>query len=183
MRQNLRVTKFNDGTPITNVTDPASWGSFAPAYCWAFGEPDLKEDYGALYNYHVVSHLNVCPTGWHVSTDNDWQILANFCAQYFKVAPMSQIGGLLKEKGTLPYHWLSPNNGATDALGFMALPGGSRNVNGNFEFMYVRGFWWIKDMTTPIEPVSLYLSTEHNELVTVGQDSQYGCSVRCVKDN
>ena len=74
LKENLRVTKYNDGTPIQLINDPADTNS------WNWGGPDkctyydvnlyLERTYGKLYNGYVVrSEKNVCPVGWKIPTD------------------------------------------------------------------------------------------------------------------
>jgi len=73
-KENLRVTKYNDGTPIQLIDNPADTNS------WNWGGPDkctyydvnlyLERTYGKLYNGYVVrSEKNVCPVGWKIPTD------------------------------------------------------------------------------------------------------------------
>ena len=55
MKENLRTTRFNDGTPIPNVTDITEWRHCdSPAYVWYDNDIIYKEPYGALYNWHAV---------------------------------------------------------------------------------------------------------------------------------
>ena len=83
--------------------------------------------YGYLYNWYAVGdNRNIAPEGWHVSTDDEWQTLIDL------VDGNSVAGGKLKEAGT--DHWNSPNTGATNEMGFTALPGGSRSSNGYYYY-------------------------------------------------
>ncbi len=76
MAENLRTTKLNDNTPIPNVTGDTDWINLStPAYCWLRNEIQYKDVYGALYNWYTVSTGNLCPTGWHVPTDEEYKIL------------------------------------------------------------------------------------------------------------
>jgi uncharacterized protein (TIGR02145 family) len=71
MKENLKTTTFNDGTPISEVTDFTDWFNLTtPGYCWYDNDKEkYKETYGALYNYYAVETGKLCPTGWHVPTD------------------------------------------------------------------------------------------------------------------
>ena len=52
MKENLRTTRLDDGSPIPYVTSNAEWGSIStPAYCWYDHDSKHKNDYGALYNF------------------------------------------------------------------------------------------------------------------------------------
>lgn len=179
MKENLKTTKYNDGTAIPNVTDDAAWSTLsADAYCWY--DNDLaayKDTYGALYNWYVVASANpknVCPTGWHVPTDAEWTTLSTY------LGGETVAGGKLKETGTT--HWGSPNTGATNQSGFTALPGGNRFDDGSFDYIGQYGQWWS--------------STEYNANSAWSRDMGYyfktldrgyysklsGYSVRCIKD-
>ena len=135
MVQNLRTLHYADNSPIPNVTDTALWqADTTGAYCWydnidpydpSDPSPDLSMlDYGALYNWYAVNHGNVvagadlAPTGWKVPSNADINILIAY------LGGITSAGGKLKEVGLS--HWLTPNEGATDAYGFKSLPGGAR---------------------------------------------------------
>ena len=119
LAEDLKTTKYNDGTPIPYVTDKEEWiNTKSGAYCWnCWYCKDESNDsiYGALYNWYAITG-KLCPVGWHVSTDQDWETLIDYCGGW-EIA-----GGKLKEVGTI--HWESPNLGATNEFGFTAIPFG-----------------------------------------------------------
>ena len=80
MVENLKTTKYNDGSTIPHVTDSTLWEQLtSPAYCWFDNhEMDNKDTYGALYNYYAVETEKLCPKGWHVQTDYEWLVLTEF---------------------------------------------------------------------------------------------------------
>ncbi len=126
MAENLKTTKYNDGTPISYVTDKEEWVSTkSGAYCWDCwyrkNESNDKTISGALYNWYAIGD-KLCPVGWHVATYSDWETLADYCGGW-EIA-----GEKLKEAGYS--HWDSTNI-ATDEFGFSALPtGGKGEING-----------------------------------------------------
>lgn len=71
MAENLRTTKLNDGTQISNVIDKYLWSKTeSPAFCWE--NNDLRKRItvnGALYNWYTVETSKLCPVGWHVPSD------------------------------------------------------------------------------------------------------------------
>ncbi len=76
--ENLRTTRFNDGTSIPLVTVDSLWSSLTtPAYCFYNNTTNLAEQkkWGALYNWYTVNTGKLAPAGWHVSTDNDWETM------------------------------------------------------------------------------------------------------------
>jgi uncharacterized protein (TIGR02145 family) len=177
MAGNLKTTKFKDGTtPIPNVTGDAAWGVLStPAYCWYNNEVANKTTYGALYNWYTVSTGNLCPTGWHVPSDTEWATFTDYLGGN-KVA-----GDKLKETGTA--HWLSPNTGATNEIGFTALPAGYRTSNGQFNLIgHVCKCWSATENNTTYS-WSRYLDHSWADVFRVSFLNQTGLSVRCIKDN
>jgi uncharacterized protein (TIGR02145 family) len=175
MTENLKTTKFNDGTPIPFVTDKTAWVSLTtPAYCWYDNDSTYKNTYGALYNRYTVNTGKLCPSGWHVSSDVEWSALVTFLGGEIVA------GGKLKETGTT--HWSSPNSEATNESGFTALPGGSRYTNGVFFTIKNLGYWW---SSTESNTLNGWYRSMNNRNSAVGRnyyDSTNGFSVRCVKD-
>ena len=142
MAENLRTTKFNDGTDIPLMTDNIGWANLTTSgYCWYENDYNTYGIiYGALYNWYSVNSGKLCPAGWHVPTDAEWTILTDF------LGGSDLAGGKLKESGIS--HWWEPNTGSNET-GFTALPGGARygNVNyppldGTFRFIGEFGHWW-----------------------------------------
>jgi uncharacterized protein (TIGR02145 family) len=176
MAENLRSTKFNDGTEISPVTETARWKDFiAPGYCWYANDSIANSaTYGALYNGYAVNSGNLCPTGWHIPVVDDWQQLREFLTDTISE------GGKLKEVGTA--HWMSPNKGATNSCGFSALPSGFRYTDGSFTaIQYYTGFWSASEIGTDNEWfLGLYYGDASATMSSVSK--KYGLSVRCVKD-
>jgi uncharacterized protein (TIGR02145 family) len=132
MAENLKTTKFNNGIDIHNGV---GWETLIePAFCWYNNDPDNEATYGVLYNWYAVNTGDLCPTGWHVPTDGEWNNLTT------NLGGASLAGGMLKETGTT--HWNSPNTGATDETGFKALPGGYRNQDGTFYNIELGCYMW-----------------------------------------
>ncbi len=77
MAQNLKVTHYNDGTPIPHVTDNDEWRRLTTgAYCTYNNNENYAITYGRLYNWYAVNDAcNIAPEGWHVPTDADWKKL------------------------------------------------------------------------------------------------------------
>jgi len=77
--ENLKTTKYNDGTAIPNVTDSTEWIELTTgSYCYYANNPDNKAKYGALYNWHAVNTGKLAPEGWRVPTDAEWDTLKNY---------------------------------------------------------------------------------------------------------
>lgn len=175
MAENLATTKLNDGTPIANATLPAEWESATePAYAWYSNNESLyKQTYGALYNWHSVESNKLCPEGWHVPTEADWNILINF------LGGIDVAGGKLKQAGTTL--WFSPNEGATNESGFTALPGGGRKNTGEFVDRGKVAILWSSTISGISNGIGVGMVNE-NISVTIGNSlTGVGRSVRCLK--
>jgi len=181
LKENLKVTKYTDGTVIPNISDNTAWSGLSNgAYCWYNNNSaTYKDAYGALYNWYTLSSGILCPTGWHAPTDAEWHQLILFLDPGALLSnPESLIAGnKLKESGTS--HWQSPNSGATNDNSFTALPGGSRDINGAFSRIGTSGFWWGSDNGT-----AWYRDLDYNYagVIRVSPNKKNGLSVRCLKN-
>ena len=175
MAENLKTTKYSDGTAIPIVVDNAAWLALnAAAYCWYDNDSTNKNTYGALYNGYAVNSGKLCPSGWHVSSDEEWTTLISVLGGEDKA------GGKLKESGEA--HWSKPNTGATNESGFTALPGGSRYSNGFFFTIKNLGYWW---STIESKTLNGWYRSMYNRNTVVSRnyyDLTNGFSVRCVKE-
>ena len=177
MAENLRTTRFNDGTPIPLVTDAVEWINLtSPAYCWQNNDIGNKSVYGALYTWYTVKSDKLCPSGWHVPTDAEWTILEN------KLGGRTVAGGKMKETGT--EHWLDPNIDATNESGFNALPGGWRDgFTANYYIIGLAGMWWTSQETVPVLPYWREIYNNSGDILQKSSgDPSYGLSVRCIKN-
>ncbi|MBK6894022.1 MAG: fibrobacter succinogenes major paralogous domain-containing protein [Flavobacteriales bacterium] len=70
------TTRYRDGAEIPNVTDTTAWTVLGTG-AWSNYNNDTVNDalYGKLYNWFAASDVRICPQGWHVPTDADWQAL------------------------------------------------------------------------------------------------------------
>ena len=181
MAENLKVSKYSDGTTIPNITDNTQWQNNTTG-AWAYYNNDAANNakYGKLYNWYAVSkttngYKNVCPTGWHVPTDAEWTVLTDY------LGGASVAGGKLKEVGTT--NWNSPNLYATNTSLFSALPGGCRNSLGFYkDTIGTNGFWWTSSEYNTGNAWNRYLGSNYD---TAGRGTIYkndGLSVRCLKD-
>ena len=181
IKENLKVTKYQNGTPIPNISDNTAWSGLSTgAYCWYNNNSaTYKDTYGAIYNRYTVSSGILCPTGWHAPTDAEWHQLILFLdASALLSSTESQIAGnKLKESGTT--HWQSTNSGATNESGFTALPGGMRDINGAFNRIGTSGYWWNSDNSTAWDRE---LDYNYAGVLRVSPNTNNGFSARCIKN-
>lgn len=171
MAENLKTSKYNDGTEIPLVTGEIEWANLTtPGYCLYDNSDD---SYGALYNWYTVNTDKLCPAGWHVPSDGEWTELITF------VGGESIAGSKLKDLGT--NDWIVTTVGVTNEYYFTALPGGDRSKDGAFVFIGTYGFWWSSNGQVTDAPMRSMKANENS----VGRsfwDMNYGHSVRCVQD-
>jgi len=173
MAENLKVTKYNDGAAIPNVTDATAWSELTTgALCDYDNTPSNSETYGKLYNWHAVNTGKLCPTGWHVPSDAEWTILTDYLG--------GNAGGKLKEAGY--DHWQSPNTGATNESGFTALPGGYRNYDGTFGYIGHSGIWWSASEHDTNNAWYRHVVYYDSNVDRSSVNKELGFSVRCLRD-
>ena len=175
MRENLKVTHYNNGDAIPEVIDGAAWSNLSTgAYCNYINDVANVATYGRLYNWYAATDTrSLCPTGWHIPTDSEWTTLITF------LGGATVAGGKMKEAGLA--HWISPNTGAINSSGFTALPGGRRSyTSGSFSAIGLSGYWWETDWQYQ------YMDNDNDNITkssaVVSSVKKYGNSIRCVKD-
>ncbi len=198
MAEDLKVTRYADGSSLDLVESSAGWVALDlsnRAYCWYNNNSDNGDTYGALYSYSAATNdsssvlypsgvQGVCPGGWHLPSDAEWQHLEI----YLGISPSeadsfywrgTTEGGMLKESGST--HWISPNTGATNESGFTALPGGRLEPEGAFHEMGYYAWYWT---TSGNIYNGLLRNLDYNRSVIYRSyaTSTYGFSVRCVKN-
>ena len=181
MAENLKVTKYNDGTAIPNITDNTQWSNLTTG-SWSYYNNDLANNakYGKLYNWHAVSkttngNKNVCPTGWHVPTEAEWSVLIGY------LGGSSVAGGKMKEVVTAS--WNSPNTDATNTSLFSALPGGYRLDGGGYSNIGYSGYWWSStESSTTNYARGRLLKYDNGDAGSYSNVKACGASVRCLRD-
>lgn len=185
MAENLKTTKYRDGSPIPNVTDSSQWIKLTTgAFCNYNNDVNNAKIYGRLYNWYAVGNSrNIAPKGWHVATDEEWATLITY------LGGESEACIKLMEVDTT--HWkmyLSAGFANINSSGFSALPsGGYVEVGGDmyFDFLTFRmsqdAIWW---SSTDIDKSTAWYIHLGNFLPIkkTSGDKLYGFSVRCVKD-
>ncbi|MFZ4583084.1 MAG: fibrobacter succinogenes major paralogous domain-containing protein, partial [Paludibacter sp.] len=188
MVENLKTTKYNDGTPIPNITNNIEWVVIrTPAYCWYENDANsYKNTYGALYNFYVINTGKLAPKGWHIPTNAEWDTLINYVSNNQILS--SSISKALASTSNWYIHTslgsigndLTKNNNS----GFSALPGGCRGAtSGDFFSIGIEGYWWAD------EGISIQ-GTASSKMLTYSSSRVYqynynvtnGLSVRCIKD-
>lgn len=188
MAENLRTTKFTDGTAIPLVTGEAEWAALSSsAYCWPENNASNKSTLGGLYNgYAVFETRGLCPTGWHIPTDAEWIDLELELglpqAEAYLDAVRGEdqnVGGKLKAT----VNWNAPNLGANNNSRFSAYGTGYRRPPGEFDwFREWTGYLTTTPANNPGDYWMRYLGYDIQGTDRHQRSRQYGYSVRCIKD-
>jgi uncharacterized protein (TIGR02145 family) len=160
--ENLRVTKYNDGTLIPNITRDSVWSSCQSsqiaAYCYYTNTTNAVsiKKFGALYNWYTVNPSNskkVAPAGWHVPTDAEWTILEKYLVANgynWDGTTDTTVDNKIAKSLAAKTDWaIYTNPGAigndltkNNRSGFSALPGGCRYLDGRFINQSSNSYWW-----------------------------------------
>jgi uncharacterized protein (TIGR02145 family) len=185
--ENLKVTRFQNGDSIPQVSDSATWSALnGPGMCSYRNDNAFDCPYGKLYNHHVARDpRNPCPSGWRVPSMTDLYDLIFFLdpdanAQQPGNLP-NMAGGQLKSAGLAYYQ--PPNAGATNSSGFSAIPNGGRNPQGQFSLSYeAAASYWLSTQVGPGMGFFLELAYPQDWAVRNAYFSGYGVCIRCVTD-
>lgn len=174
LASNLRTTKYNDGTPIQNITVGADWiKARTGAYSWYMNNSDNKEVYGALYNWYAVAEDKICPKGFHVPRKEEWSALILY-------AGSGDAGAKLKSTGN--DFWKNNKYESNNSTGFTALPGGVRQQNGAFHFEGTYSRWWTAEKGNDDSGEGVNIYNDSNLVPIMGSRKIEGSYVRCIRD-
>ena len=196
-KENLRVRKYNNGTAIGFNAEGGSGGISSTWENSTIGlhaiyasdsttTPSNLTKYGYLYNWYAAKGifttgniastdtLNICPEGWHVPTYAEWTTL------FTELGGESVAGGMMKSKGTA--YWNSPNTGATNESGFLALPGGYRMQNGSFNDIRNSVIFWSDTENDNSSAWCNSLSNSNAFVSRNSSDKRIGACIRCIRN-
>lgn len=176
MAENLKTKKYNDGREIPQISDESKWSGWtSPGMCWYRNEEEaFNPTYGALYNWYAINTGKLCPSGWHVPSDEEWTELSTF------LGGEEIAGGKLKEAGIT--YWVEPNTGATNEDGFTAFPGGFRYYDGKFFDFGFSCYFWTSTEYTASRAYFRFLYYNEILLYRFNNNKKNGFSVRCIKN-
>ena len=161
MAENLKTQLYNNGELIGASEDNGYWH---------YGnDPNISNIYGKLYNWYAINDSRgVCPEGWHVPSNGEYQLLIDFLGLDAGVKLKSVDG------------W----NG-TNERGFNALPGGYRHPIGDDNYHQIGngGFWWTSDIgASGTDAYRIELQNEDSNVLWNTSLLNTGYSVRCIQD-
>ena len=188
--ENLRSDNYRNGDAIPGNLNDSQWTSTSSGAQAVYGEgssnvyqgssdeaPNLAT-YGRLYNgYAVNDSRGLCPSGFHVPSDEEWLTLE--MALGMTSSQANSTGWRGTDQGT---QLKTPSWGGTNSCDFSALPGGYRSdTHGYFSNQGFGGYWW---SSSPIgaNAWNRFLFSDYPHVYRYNYCTRYGFSVRCVRD-
>ena len=198
IEENLKTTRFSDGSLIPIVTDNTLWSNLTtPGYSWYNNDEEtFKDPYGALYNGFTVGAGKVCPEGWHVPTVDEWISMKdylvvngfNYADNQEAVAKSiaSKTGWDVPQpflyQGSLipvPDDVVGKNQQNNNSTGFNGFPAGIRGPDGSFSAIGAETVWYSASGTTTAADFSIASSSA--DLQQAYDYRSAGFSIRCIK--
>lgn len=179
---NLNVSKFKTGEAIIEAKNSAEWEDALnrgiPAWCYVNNDPSTGKTLGKLYNYYAVTSLKgLAPTGWHIASDFEWEMIYKYHNVKITEANMYEDYKIfMNPSWKSPYSW----GYGTNKTGFNALPSGYRSISG---FTNDGAYYW-GDINLDRKNGAFHTILGDINICDSGCEWTYtlGFSVRCVKD-
>ncbi len=181
--ENLRSDNYRNGDAIPGELSDAQWGSVdSGAQAVYANDPANLTNYGRLYNAYAVNDVRgLCPTGWHVPTDEEWMALEMALGMSEADASGWKTRGSdegLKLKS-------SPNDSPSwdgwNSSNFSGLPTGGRDFFGNYFNEGIFGYWW--SLSSESEATAFRaLGSGGGSIIRLTTSEQDGLAVRCLRD-
>ena len=195
-KTNLRTTKKADGN---DLVDPIATGitpeySNTEQYYYDYSSHSLPlETRGYLYNWPAA--MVVCPTGWHLPSDDEWTLLTDYVSnaqegtEYIYRCEQSDATSIAKALASQT-GWESysgeccPGNQSekpNDATGFSAVPAG--NCYGSvFDYADIDATFWSSTLSPSEGAYERDLPCGNAHVSRHSDDRHFGYSVRCLRD-
>jgi len=181
MAENLKSDHYTNGNTINESyyyeNNSSNGEIYGKLYTWS---ATMNGTTGSNNNPSGVQ--GVCPTGWHVPSDSEWDILKE------ELGGWEVVNGKVKETGT--EHWEAPNSDATNESGLTILPAGLRwGDDGSYQDLGERANFW--STTDSDDPEFLYYAGGYRFLsgtpsgywdLQAFDPKNHGKSIRCIKN-
>ena len=191
MKENMRATKYSDGTSITQAS--VSQESYTTRYYY---DPGQAANYGYLYNWPAAkgpssvsaNNQGICPTGWHVPSDGEWTQLVQYVGGQSNYLCSNNSSYIAKALASTT-GWSSSTNtcavgntpASNNATGFSAVPAGYHNASRFYYSGFNANFWSSTEFNSDLAyDRGLYYNDAN-----VGRNNSHkdsGFSVRCLRD-
>lgn len=189
MAENLKVTHYQNGDSIPNITNSNGWCNMTiGAFCSYDNIDSNKNIYGNLYNWLAINdNRDIAPISWHVPSDSEWKELEIYIGMIPSETDDTGDRGTnegSKLAGGLEL-WCEGyllNNNAFNTVGFSAFPGGYRSSSGHFFSINYSAYFWSSTEYSSERAYYRNLNWYDSKVFRGCTYKQFGFSVRCVKD-
>ena len=206
MAENLKTTKYNDGMDIYFVPYEYLWKDLKNAgFTWYNFSDTYKDEYGGYYNWYAVNTKKLCPDGWHVPNDSEWEELTNYLIEngynYDRSTDYNKVAKSLASTKEWKFISTEGSVGNTDypafrnKTGFSALPAGvligrsDPDIGGSIGFKNIGKFasWWSSTEHTICSYCAKgagksYIEFSRSSIQLNSSFKTHGRNVRCIKN-
>lgn len=184
INKNLNVVRFANGDEIQQSTNPRewrdAWQNEQPRWAYIKWDSSTGPAYGKFYNWFaVIDRRGLCPAGWHVPDEDEWDKLVNFLGSKPETKLMSKEG------------WKGRQG--TDNYGFNAVAAGYMwgNSLGNDSMgQRSEASWWSSTFGYTVNfghslkgPITYSISKDgKDQIYKSAQQAKDGYTVRCISD-
>jgi len=191
MNANMRVEHYADGSPLVNLykgSPPHITNSDTARayYLWQGTDTSYIYDFGLYYNWSAATRGGVssnaspsgvqglCPNGFHIPSDAEWQTLINF------LGGSAMAGGPMKGFS----YWEGGNTGYgfQTASGFNSLPAGYCDSTGLFYQRDYDAYYWSTSTTDSTHARIIIVSYGSTSVVDTFYNIKGAVSCRCLQN-
>jgi uncharacterized protein (TIGR02145 family) len=193
MAENLKVTRYRNGDIIPADLNSMEW-NYTTEGATAIGDyhyyndisnsDDVVAVFGRHYNFFaVVDPRGLCPEGWHIPSDEEWDELAGFLIDHYDDVNSGNLGLKMKSTTRWGYFDFEDDYNGTNSFGFNALPAGYIEYPHmiSWDMAYYAG-WWTSIPQSAGIATNRYIVFSQDMLYKGGSPVQTGHTIRCVKD-
>jgi uncharacterized protein (TIGR02145 family) len=188
MTENLRVTHYNDGTPIPCIVDSCGWAlTYNGAYSIYNNDSVNSQIYGLLYNWYTVNTGMLAPEGWRIPSDEDWKKLEfelglDSSSYYVYGFRGENEGSKLAGYSDLWVDGELEMDSSFATTKFNGLPSGRRYWDGTYDFINQGAYWWSSTEQDEAYAYRRHIWYDLTSISRTGADKHIGFPVRCIKN-
>ena len=191
MKENMRATKYSDGTSITKASVTQESSSTRYYY-----DPGQAANYGYLYNWPAAkgpssvsaNNQGICPTGWHVPSDGEWTQLTQYVGSQSNYLCSNNSSYIAKALASTT-GWNSSTStcavgntpASNNATGFSAVPAGY-HYGSSFDNSGSYAYFWSSTEYSSSDAYGRGLRYNSASVYSNLNYKSYGYSVRCLRD-
>ena len=202
MAENLRTTHYNDGTGIKYITNELIWDTLRSSAYTSYHSTDTRtyfetnkdsiRKYGLQYNWYTVDSKKLCPLGWHVPSDNDWDTLTYYLISKGYNYTGLTIGDSIAKALSDTCCWEvegafiggpGNNRSLNNTSGFSAIPAGDFGYYAFGYIGYSTAFWSSNQYDSTNAGYRCIIQYSYGLAHSIdGFNKIYGFSIRCLLD-